>query len=177
MKALEFYVKMKALQQLFVKKPANLSYLDGYFHYWGLHFEPKIDVPTKENQLFNFIEGYKIPPYTEYLFYNIELLDQVFYEYEFATFAKIGTDYVSVKLETNQVMYVEFCDYHEMGLCAASPEQFLDVMYLLAERDTMRVLGYGFETDDAVFLEKVIEASGDVGTTLFYRYILSMLEN
>lgn len=178
MQASEFYTKLKSLQQLFPEIPRGQEpYPNGYYQYWGLNFEPKTTMVSLQNEAFNFIENYKIPFYTDHIFYGIYFINEVFYEYEFATFAKFEVDYICLNKETQQVIYAEFCDYHEMGLCATSPEKFLDVMYLLAERATMRVLDRELDIEDNDFLEKVIDVSGDAGTRPFYRYILHMLES
>lgn len=172
MSAQEFYTKTQFLSSLFSEEDKKKSSFHHEF-YMGLCFKHKTNWITQENEISNLVNNYKVPPYTHIVFRNITILDCLEYEDDVCIFGRIDQDHMCISIEDNHVGLYEFGTNQEMLASAASPEQFLSVMAILAEREVERLLmgEANLESKDA-FVQKLVSVSGDPKTERFYRFLV-----
>ena len=171
MNAQTFYLRLSALKNLFTEIPINPSNFH-YSFYYGLDIKLKLNYSTQNNEIFSFVSNYELPVHIRDVFGQIEFTGQIIFEDELAIFADLDEDHICVNIETNQVSLNEFGTNFEMLLCAATPEHFLEVLYLLAENKANHYSNLQYKIDDNVFIKKLVDASGDKNTEQFYTFLL-----
>jgi len=126
-----------------------------------------------ENEIINLVSNYNLH-YVPNIFRDIRIEEELEYDEEFIIFANYEGMLICYNTLNEEITWNEIMSFHELSKCAISPDNFLEVLYEIADFS----LRYpnAEEKERKNLIPKLVELSGDKESKTFYTSVMGVID-